>query len=83
MCKHSLQGAVNVNFEPQYKILKNVCLLSRLDWNRSTAINTIQYNTIQYNFIAKWQLHKECVIVPSTLIHTNVCLLVPRRYHFV
>ena len=47
MCKHSLQGAVNVNFEPQYKILKNVCLLSRLDWNRSTAINTKQYNTIQ------------------------------------
>ena len=32
--------------------------------------NTIQYNTIQYNFIAKWQMHKECVMEPSTLIHT-------------
>ena len=34
------------------------------------AIGSIQYNIIQYNFIAKWQMHKECVMVPSTLIHT-------------
>ena len=24
----------------------------------------------QYKFIAKWQMRKECVMVPSTLIHT-------------
>ena len=32
--------------------------------------NTVQYSAIQYNFIAKCQMHKECVMVPSTLIHT-------------
>ena len=31
---------------------------------------TIQHNTIQYNFIAKWQMHKECVMAPSTLKRT-------------
>ena len=27
-------------------------------------------DTIQYNFIAKWQMHKKCVMVPSTHTHT-------------
>ena len=26
--------------------------------------------SLRYNFIAKWQMHKECVMVPSTLTHT-------------
>ena len=31
----------------------------------------IQVTSItQYNFIAKWQKHKECVMVPCTLTHT-------------
>ena len=28
------------------------------------------YDTIQYNFIAKRQMHKECIVVPSTLTRT-------------
>ena len=39
--------------------------------NPSGMTLTVQYNTIQYNFIAKWQMHKKCVMVPSTYTHTH------------
>ena len=34
------------------------------------ATKSLVENTIKYNFIAKLQMHKEYVTVPSKLIHT-------------